>query len=559
MAPTDLLIGLTYDLRDDYRGLGLSEEELAEFDRVDTIERLEAALRELGHRTDRIGNVKALVGRLQTGDRWDLVFNIAEGRFGSGREAQVPALLDAYSIPYTFSDPLVCALTLHKAATKHVLRDQGVPTPRFALVANMGDLANIDLEYPLFAKPVAEGTSKGIDEKSVINSPEELLARCEHLLERHRQPVLVEEYLPGRELTIGVLGTGANARAVGALEVHLLEGADAGVYTFRNKEDCETLVRYELAHDELAEKSSALALHTWRVLGCRDGGRVDVRCDARGEPSVMEVNPLPGMHPEHSDLPILWGKGSRAFTDLVGAIVASACERLGSERVVNAKPHVAAAAAVSAPEPVALAEATVESTVEAPQVRTKAQPKAKATSKATSKAKAKAKPSAKAASAKSPAKPIAKSAAKAAAKTQAKPAAAAKKPSAKKPLAKKSAVAKPVAAKPVAAKSSTAKAQAAKSKAAKPAAAKTPVKAKAVAKPSNAKKPAQLASKGAAKTKRAATPSKPLALTPAQRRANATSADAAAKAKPKTKAAASKRPAAKLAAAGKGGAKKRAR
>jgi D-alanine-D-alanine ligase len=559
MASTDLLIGLTYDLRDDYRGLGLSEEELAEFDRVDTIERLEAALRELGHRTDRIGNVKALVGRLQSGDRWDLVFNIAEGRFGSGREAQVPALLDAYSIPYTFSDPLVCALTLHKAATKHVLRDQGVPTPKFALVAHMGDLAHVDLEYPLFAKPVAEGTSKGIDEKSVIRSAEELLARCEHLLERHRQPVLVEEYLPGRELTIGVLGTGANARTVGALEVHLLEGADAGVYTFRNKEDCETLVRYELAHDELAERSSALALHTWRVLGCRDGGRVDVRCDARGEPSVMEVNPLPGMHPEHSDLPILWGKGERVFTDLVGAIVASACERLGSERVVNTKPQVAAAATVSAPEPVALAEASAE----APQAQAKAQPKAKATSKA--KAKAKAKPSTKAAKAKSPAKPIAKAPATSAAKAAAKPAAVAPKASAKKAGAKPSSAKKPLAkksavAKPVAAKSSTAKAKAAKSKAAKPAAAKTAakaaVKAKAVAKPSKAKKPAQLASKGASK---GAAKAKPLALTPAQRRANGKSAEAAAKSKPKAKVAANKRPAAKLAAAGKGGAKKRAR
>ncbi|MEZ5980166.1 MAG: D-alanine--D-alanine ligase, partial [Planctomycetota bacterium] len=167
---------------------------------------------------------------------------------------------------------------------------------------------------------------------SVVRTPRELRERCEMLLARHRQAVLVEEYLPGREMTIGVLGTGERARAVGALEVELLEGADAGVYTYRNKEECETLVRYSLAADALAAEASALAVRTWNALGCRDGGRVDVRCDAAGRPQVMEVNPLPGMHAEHSDLPILWTLGGRRYTDLVGEIVASASERLRAER-----------------------------------------------------------------------------------------------------------------------------------------------------------------------------------------------------------------------------------
>ncbi|MEZ5979088.1 MAG: D-alanine--D-alanine ligase, partial [Planctomycetota bacterium] len=184
MARRELRIGLTYDLRDDYLGLGIDEEELAEFDRADTIDGLEGALHELGHATDRIGNVHALVRRLAAGDRWDLVFNIAEGRFGIGRESQVPALLDAYEIPYTFSDPLACALTLHKATAKHVLRDRGVPTPRFALVEEPEDVAKVDLAYPLFAKPVAEGTSKGVDAHSVVRTPRELRERCEMLLAR---------------------------------------------------------------------------------------------------------------------------------------------------------------------------------------------------------------------------------------------------------------------------------------------------------------------------------------------------------------------------------------
>ncbi len=325
-----LKVGLTYDLRADYAGQGLSEEDLAEFDRADTIEALERALASLGHRTDRIGNVRALVGRLSAGDRWDLVFNIAEGRFGIGREAQVPALLDAYAIPYTFSDPLVAAVTLHKAVAKRVLRDHGLPTPRFALIESLSDLGGVDLAYPVFAKPVAEGTSKGIDARSRVRTPAELLSTCEHLLERYQQAVLVEEFLPGREVTVGIVGTGAAARSAGVLEVHLLAGADSDIYTFRNKEDCERLVRYDLARDGLARASEELALSAWRALGCRDGGRVDLRCDAAGRPSILEVNPLPGMHPEHSDLPILWGLSGRGFTELVGAIVASASERIAS-------------------------------------------------------------------------------------------------------------------------------------------------------------------------------------------------------------------------------------
>ncbi len=321
-------IGLTYDLRADYEGQGLSEEELAEFDRADTIEALERALAELDVATERIGNLGALARRLCAGERWDLVFNIAEGRFGVGREAQVPALLDAWRVPYTFSDPLVCALTLHKGTTKRVLRDHGLPTPDFALVEGEADLARLALPYPLFAKPVAEGTSKGVDERSVVRTPAALAETCSRLLERHRQAVLVERFLPGRELTVGIVGTGARARSVGALEVVLLAGADREAYTFRNKEECESLVEYRVARDPLAAECERLSLAAWRALGCRDGGRVDLRCDEHGRPQVLELNPLPGMHPAHSDLPILWTMQGGSYVELVGSIVRSAAERL---------------------------------------------------------------------------------------------------------------------------------------------------------------------------------------------------------------------------------------
>ena len=230
-----MLIGLTYDLRDDYLAAGYGEEETAEFDRSSTIEAIASALIETGHDVDRIGHAPALTRRLVAGDRWDLVFNIAEGMHGIGREAQVPALLDIYGIAYTFSDPLVMALTLHKGMTKRVLRDAGVPTPPFAEVARLSDLHDIRLAYPLFAKPVAEGTGKGIDGLSVLRDALDVTRRCCDLLRRFRQPVLVEGYLPGRELTVGVLGTGDTARALGTMEISLRAAAEAGAYTFVNK------------------------------------------------------------------------------------------------------------------------------------------------------------------------------------------------------------------------------------------------------------------------------------------------------------------------------------
>ena len=133
-------IGLTYDLRDEYLAAGYSEEETAEFDRADTIDSLESALRELGHETDRIGNAKQLIQRLASGDRWDLVFNICEGLKGAGREAQVPAILEVFDIPGTFSDPCVMAACLDKGITKAIVSHARLLTPRYAVIFSQDEL-----------------------------------------------------------------------------------------------------------------------------------------------------------------------------------------------------------------------------------------------------------------------------------------------------------------------------------------------------------------------------------------------------------------------------------
>src|ERR1700761_1843182 len=156
-------IGVTYDLRSDYLALGFGEEETAEFDAEETIAAVCDALAVLGHQPIRIGGIRPLTQRLAAGERWDAVFNICEGLKGVSREAQVPALLEAYDIPYVFSDPLTLALCLDKAMTKRVLRDAGVPTADFALIETDADIEKVALGFPLFLKPVSEGSGKGVN------------------------------------------------------------------------------------------------------------------------------------------------------------------------------------------------------------------------------------------------------------------------------------------------------------------------------------------------------------------------------------------------------------
>ena len=337
-------VGLTYDLRDDYIAEGYSEVETAEFDSAETIDALVAAIGSMGHEVVRIGNTKALVAALAAGKRWDLVFNICEGQQGFGRESTVPALLDAYGIGYTFSDPLVCALTLHKGMAKRVFRDCGLPTADFCVVETEVDIGEVALPFPLFVKPVAEGTGKGVDGLSRINDAEQLQTACRRLLRDYRQPVLVETWLPGREFTVGIVGSGEQARALGTLEIFVDVASESGIYSFHNKDNYESIVRYGLLEDEaLAARVEKTALGAWRAVGCRDGGRIDIRLDENSVPNVIEINPLAGLHPVDSDLPILCRHLGISYRQLIAEIVGSALARLaGAQGEPNAAAQIRA-------------------------------------------------------------------------------------------------------------------------------------------------------------------------------------------------------------------------
>jgi D-alanine-D-alanine ligase len=244
-----------------------------------------------------------------------------------GRESLVPALLDSYGIPYTFSDPMVLALTLHKAMAKRVVRSLGVPTPEFFVYDHYHRDTKGYVDFPLFVKPIAEGTSKGITGASKVSDRDELTAMCNTLLLKYQQPVLVEQYLPGRELTVGILGTGNRSHIVGVMEVLYRPGAEEGVYSFINKERCEELLEYRIVDDDVAVKASKFALSVWRGIGCRDAGRVDFRLDDKGIPNFLEVNPLAGLHPEHSDLCIIASLAGVSYRQLIASIIGSTMER----------------------------------------------------------------------------------------------------------------------------------------------------------------------------------------------------------------------------------------
>ncbi len=325
-------VALVYDLRDDYRALGFSEEEVAEFDSVETIDALAGALQALGCEPVRVGRGQALAGRLAAGERFDIVLSIAEGVRGRSREAQVPALCELFDQPYLFSDPLTAAAALDKAVAKRLVRDAGVPTPSFAVAERSASELAGWTDFPAFVKPLAEGTGKGCEAGSLVTSVAALKEATTRVIARYRQPALVEQYLPGREFTVGIVGNGADARVIGICEILLKPHAEANVYSLHNKELCEELVIYAPANDAEARLAGTRALQAYRALQCRDAARIDFRSDSEGNPYFLEANPLAGLNPSHSDLPILAAQNGIDFETLIGLILDAGLARYALKR-----------------------------------------------------------------------------------------------------------------------------------------------------------------------------------------------------------------------------------
>jgi len=257
------------------------------------------------------------------------VFNVAEGLHGRAREAQVPALCELFDQPYTFSDPVVCGVTLDKALAKRIVRDAGLPTPAFAVVRTLADAGGVTLDGRLFVKPLAEGSSKGVCAASIVEHRRDLPGVCASLLPDFPAGLLVEEMLPGREVTVGVVGNGDRRRVVAVMEVVWTDRSEVEAYTQLNKDEYLERMEYRLINGEaLADRASELALAVAAALECRDAARVDLRCDAAGRLSFLEVNPLPGLHPVRSDLPIMARLAGLPYDELLASIVNAAHERI---------------------------------------------------------------------------------------------------------------------------------------------------------------------------------------------------------------------------------------
>jgi D-alanine-D-alanine ligase len=318
----------------------IARDEFAEWDSPVTIAAVESALSCLG-KVVRLEAKEDFPERLRD-VRPDIVFNIAEGFNGVNREAHVPAICEFFGIPYSGSDPFTLSLCLDKARAKETLTFHGIPTPRFTVVERIEDLdAAGKLQLPLFVKPIHEGSSKGITDGNLCWDRSQLLRQTRFLLENYRQPVIVEEYLPGNEFTCAVLGNGDNATVLPIVGMNfdaLPKGA-LPIYSFdakfvwdRPENPLDIFQCPARITRDLQASIERVTLDAFRVLGCRDWARIDVRLDAAGVPNVLEVNPLPGILPDPADNSCL-PKAARAagigYEELIQSCLRYAAARQG--------------------------------------------------------------------------------------------------------------------------------------------------------------------------------------------------------------------------------------
>jgi D-alanine-D-alanine ligase len=319
----------------------IARDEFAEWDSPATIAAVESALSKLG-KVVRLEANEDFPERLRQ-TKPDIVFNIAEGFYGVNREAHVPAICEFYGIPYSGSDPFTLSLCLDKARTKETLAFHGIPTPRFAVVRKVEELGAVSekLALPLFAKPLHEGSSKGITDRNLCVDHSQLRAQAKLLLENYDQPVLVEEYLPGKEFTCAVLGNGdeATVMPIVAMNFETLPEGALPIYSFdakfvwdRPENPLDIFQCPARITSALQASIERVTLDAYRVLGCRDWARIDVRLDAAGVPNVLEVNPLPGILPDPADNSCL-PKAARAagigYDELIQSCLKYAAARQG--------------------------------------------------------------------------------------------------------------------------------------------------------------------------------------------------------------------------------------
>jgi D-alanine-D-alanine ligase len=348
-------VGLAFNLkkpRPDLRSEALPPDFYAECDDLETVEAIRAALAEF-HQVNLVEADEEAFDKFRA-LRPDIVFNIAEGLWGTARESQVPAMLELLRIPYTGSDPVTLAVCLDKARTKEILLAHGIPSPAARVVEEPDDVARILprhgalpapgeplLKFPMVVKPLGEGSSKGIRDSSLVQDEDELGAEVSRVLGLYRQPAIVEEFLPGREFTVALIGNGESLRCLPTVEIRFdsLPPGARPLYSYEAKWVWDTSEKPLDVFDcpakidrELKDDIEAICLRAWRALRIRDWARIDVRLDASGKPQILEVNPLPGILPQpeqNSCFPKAARAAGLSYNALVRRVLDVAAARAG--------------------------------------------------------------------------------------------------------------------------------------------------------------------------------------------------------------------------------------
>lgn len=328
-----MLIGLAFDLKNNIaHDDRYPDDFLEEYDSPETIEGITLALKNMGHEVIQLGGGRDFLRNIQI-MRPDLVFNISEG-LGNyrSREAQVPSVLEMLNVPYVGSDPLCLALSLDKSLSKKIALYEGIPTACWCVFKNEREL-DLDqlstLRYPLFVKPLHEGSSKGVRLNSLVESASEAERLVRRLLNDYQQPVIVEEFLEGDEVTVGIIGNDPPA-VLGMMRILPRERTDVFVYSLEVKRNWREMVQYECPAalpEQIVTLIESYALRIYEAMGCRDFARVDFKFDCKQKPHFLEINPLAGLNPLSSDLPIMAGKLGITYETLIHRILNSALKR----------------------------------------------------------------------------------------------------------------------------------------------------------------------------------------------------------------------------------------
>jgi len=326
-------IGLSYDLKEAVSSdQNQPDDALEEYDSLETVEAIAKALEILGHSVVKLGGSQEFLRNILV-NNVDLVFNIAEGRGNyRSRESQIPSVLEILNIPYSGSDPQCLAICHDKPLAKTILTASGIRTPKWCTISSrdeLNEIARNNFPLPAFIKPAHEGSSKGIRLSSRVDNTEQTIKVATELLERYHQPVMAEEFIAGDEVTVGILGTHP-PRVAGIMRV-LPKKEDAYfVYSLEVKRQWESMVDYECPAQleaNIIQEITDSSLNVFRVLGCRDFARLDFRISDEGLPYFLEINPLAGLNPKSSDLPIMAYKMGLTYQDIISAILHSSLER----------------------------------------------------------------------------------------------------------------------------------------------------------------------------------------------------------------------------------------